>query len=133
MEYRQIVTKEDRDVLLELHCNANYAGEASWAKGASYEEYCSRWLSTPQPAEFLSDLEQTMSDPRTIAEILVEGGSTIGYIWVAFTDLAGYDLTVAEVKDVVVASGQRRRGIGRKLLERTAKVAREREKGGPSS
>ena len=57
--YRLIDVDEDRDLLLELHCRINYESETPWARRVLYERYREKWLSTPQPQEFLSHLAKS--------------------------------------------------------------------------
>jgi len=124
--YRAIDVKRDRDLLLEFHCRVNYDSETPYARTASYEQYRKKWLSTSQPEAFLSHLVETMKDERTMAEILEYNGSTVGYLWVKFTDIHDYIITVAEVMDIAVAPDYQRRGIGSKMLRHIQETARKR-------
>jgi GNAT superfamily N-acetyltransferase len=117
--------KGDKNVLLELHCAANYASETPWARRTPYGKYRDKWLSTPQPAAFLSDLARSLRDRRTITEIWeTDCGEAAAYAWVTFTDVEGYGITIADVRDIAVAEGFRRRGIGAKILRHIEAVAR---------
>jgi len=124
--YRAIDVKRDRDLLLEFHCRINYDSETPYARTASYEQYRKKWLSTSQPETFLSDLVESMKDERTMAEILEYNGSTAAYLWVKFTDIHDYGITVAEVMDIAVAPGYQRRGIGSKMFRHIQETARKR-------
>lgn len=116
----------DRSLLLELHCQANFESETPWARKVPYEEYREKWLSTSQPDSFISHLKETVKDQRTIAEILEEEGNPVAYIWVIFSDIQGYDVTVGEVMDVVVTPSYRHRGIGMKLMKHMERLSHAR-------
>ena len=109
---RPIDPERDRDTLLELHRMGNYDSETPWARTTSYDDYREKWLSTEQTDSFLTHLSQSMEDERTIASIWEEDG-----VWVAFREVEGYDVTIAEVNDIAVSVSHRRRGIGTEILE----------------
>jgi ribosomal protein S18 acetylase RimI-like enzyme len=92
----------------------------------SFDEYREKWMSTSQPETYLSDLARMMKEKRTIAEILEEDDFTVGYLWVTFTDVKDYDLTIAGIMDIAVAPNYQRRGIGTMMLRRAAKLAKKR-------
>ncbi len=122
---RPVDLSTDHDLLLEFRCEGNYESDSPWARRVSLQEYRRKWLSTPQPDEFLRSLAASLADPRTIAEIWEEGGDAVGFLWVVFGEFGGYDLTFAEVRDIEVIELRRRRGIGTQMLERAERVARE--------
>jgi ribosomal protein S18 acetylase RimI-like enzyme len=124
LHYREIDVDRDRDTLLEFHCRINYASEPMWARRIPYVHYRDKWLSTSQPASYLAHLTQTMQDERTLAEILEQNGTTVGYLWVTFTDIADYDITVAQVMDIAVAPQYQRRGLGLQMLKHIEVIAR---------
>lgn len=123
---RKIDIKTDRNMLLELHCLINYASDSPWARAIPFEQYREKWLNTSQPEVFLKDLAESMVDRRTIAEIWEDTGAVIGYLWVTFSEIGGYSITIAEVKDIIVTADYRRRGIGRKMLAYAEQLARHR-------
>jgi len=122
---RRVDIETDRGILLEFHCRANYESDTLWAKSMPFEQYREKWLSTSQPFSFLSALAESMKDGKTIAEIWEDKGQIIACVWVTFTDIPDYNLTIAEVKDIVVAPGFQRRGIGLKVLEHVEQLVRE--------
>ena len=95
--FRRININEDRDFLLEFHCRINFESETPYMRKLPYEEYHEKWLSTSQPESFLSDLAKTMKENRTIAEILEIDGVKVGYLWVTFTDVQDYGITIAGI------------------------------------
>jgi len=111
--------------LLEFHCRINYESETPFAREVPYEEYRQKWFSTPQPETYLSDLSKSIKDKRTIAEILEDNGNAVGYLWVIFADIQGYDMTVAEIMDIAVKPDYQRRDIGLLMLARIEKLAKE--------
>ena len=125
-QYRKIDVDKDREILLELHCLINYESETSYARRMSYEKYKEKWLSTSQPDEYILHLAKTMKDKRTMAEILEDDGTVAGYLWVTFTDVNDYDITIAEVMDINITTDYQRRGIGTKMMRHIEEVARER-------
>jgi ribosomal protein S18 acetylase RimI-like enzyme len=126
LRFRRIDIKNDRDLLLEFHCRINYESETPYMRKASYEEYRRKWLSTSQPRSFLADLEKTMNEKRTVAEILEVDDATAGYLWVTFTDVKDYNLTVAAIMDIAVAPNYQRKGIGTMMLRHIQDLSKER-------
>ena len=124
--YRRININEDRSLLLEFHCRINFESETPYMRKSSYEEYRQKWLSTSQPESFLSDLARTMKEDRTVAEILNDGDAEVGYLWVTFTDVQDYGITIAGIMDIAVASDYQRKGIGTMMLRHIEELAKER-------
>jgi ribosomal protein S18 acetylase RimI-like enzyme len=124
--FRAVDINKDRSILLEFHSRINYESDTPFARQGSYEKYREKWLNTSQPESYLSDLARTMKDSRTIAEILEDNGAAVGYLWVAFVDVKGYDITIADLMDIAVAPDHQRRGIGFMMMERIEKMAKER-------
>lgn len=126
LEYRDVHAERDRDTLLTFHCRINYESETPYARRMTYEQYRETWLRTPQPESFLSDLADSMQHERTLAQIVEDNGEVAGYLWVTFTDVPGYDVTIAEIMDLIVAPEHRRRGIGQRMMTTIEKEARKR-------
>ena len=126
IKIRPVDVNADKEILLEFHCCINFESESSWARAISYPKYREKWLSTDQPESFLADLRESMSDPRTIAEIWEEEDATIGYVWATFTEVRDYDLMIAEVNDIAVNQSYRGRGIGTEMLKHIEQLARDR-------
>jgi len=123
--FRRININEDRDFLLEFHCRINFESETPYARKLPYEEYREKWLSTSQPESFLSDLAKKMKENRTIAEILEIDSVKVGYLWVTFTDVQDYGMTIAGIMDIAVARDYQRRGIGTTMLRHVEELAKE--------
>ena len=118
----------DRDAVLDCHCADNYASEPDWARPGDYDAYRAKWLSSPQPEQIIASLSDPPADRRTLAELWREpSGSLVGFLWVTFIDVDGYDVTAAEMGDLYVASGYRRRGVATAML--AAAEARARQHG----
>ena len=124
--YRQIDIEKDRETLLEFHCQINYQSETEYARSTPYAEYREKWMSTSQPRSFLSHLEETMKDEKTIAEILEDVDTIVGYIWVIFSDIPDYNMTIAEIMDLAVMPDLQNKGIGTNILEHIEDIARKR-------
>lgn len=125
MVHRRIDVASDRERLLEMHCEINFACEPAWVRADGYRPYRERWLATDQPEAFLADVEQSLTDPRTLALILEDPPGTVAaYLWVRFTDVQGYDVTIAEIDDLWVAPERRRQGIATALVPFIAAEAR---------
>ncbi|HEY33452.1 MAG TPA: GNAT family N-acetyltransferase [Dehalococcoidia bacterium] len=123
---RSVDTKTDRDVLLEFHCRINYESECAWGRSNPYEQYREKWFSTSQPESYLKDLVESMKDERTIAEIWEDGNSVVAYLWVTFTNMPDYDISIAEINDIAVSPDFQRRGIALKLMVYIEQQALER-------
>ena len=123
---RAVDPERDRDVLLELHCAANYESDTRWARAVPYEAYREAWLASGQTETYLESLARSLDDPRTIAEMWEDDGEAVGYVWATFHDIEGYGLTFAEVDDICVFPGRRRRGVGLAMLRRVEMLAKER-------
>jgi len=125
LQYRRINIVKDRSILLELHCRINFESETPSAREVSYEQYREKWLSTSQPESYLKLLTKTMKDKRTIAEILEDNGILIGYLWVNLTEVEGYNITIAEVMDIIVVPDYQRKGIGTKMMKHIEEIAKK--------
>jgi ribosomal protein S18 acetylase RimI-like enzyme len=123
--FRVVDINKDRDILLEFHSRINYESDTPFARTVSYEKYREKWLNTSQPESYLSELAKTMRDSRTIAEILEDNGVAVGYSWVAFRDIEGYNITIAELMDIAVAPEHQRHGIGLMMMEHIEKIAKK--------
>lgn len=123
--FRVIDINKDRSILLEFHCRINYESDTPFARKVSYEKYREKWLNTSQPESYLSDLTKTMRDSRTIAEILEDNGVAVGYLWVAFIDVEGYDITIAELMDIAVAPDHQHHGIGLMMMKHIEEIAKK--------
>jgi ribosomal protein S18 acetylase RimI-like enzyme len=65
-----------------------------------------------------------MKDPRTVAEIWLEDGQRMGFLWVSFED-SPQQRIIATLRSLVVSPSHRRRGIGTMMLQATEAMARE--------
>ena len=126
LTYRTVDVDGDKDVLLELHCEANYATETPWAREMPYETYRAMWLASGQWGSYLDGLARSLDDVRTIVEIWQDDGVDVGYVWVTFHDVEGYGLTFAEVDDISVLPAHQRRGVGDAMLDRAESLSAER-------
>lgn len=127
MRLRPVDLAADRDLLLQAHCEVNFACDPAWARRGGRAAYRSRWLASDQPEAFLAGLRRSLDDRRTLAEIVEDPpGAPAAYLWVVFTDVEGHAVTLAEINDLWVAAAQRRHGIGRYLLGYIADEARRR-------
>jgi len=116
---RQINIEDDKKLILEFHCQTNYASDTPWARRTSYDQYRDKWFSTSQPDEFYSYFVETTQDPRTMAELWIddETDQVVGYLWVVFNDIKDYGLSVAEIYDLLVTPEFQGRGIGLQMLQ----------------
>ncbi len=123
--HRRVDVDRDVDTLLELHSHANYAYSSPWVRSCvSFEQFRDHWLTTQQPKEFLGSLIESLEDPRTVAELWKVDGEPAGFVWVRFTDIAGYAFTRADLDDLAVAPAFRRMGIGSRMMEFAEEAAR---------
>ncbi len=82
-------------------------------------------MRSSQPESFLSNLARTMDDDRTVAELWETGDDLVGYLWMIFTDLSDYELTIAEFMDLGVTPKYQGKGIGEKMIKRAEEHARK--------
>ncbi len=120
---RRIQLPSDCDAVLEFHCRINYESDTPYARRISYPDYREKWLSTSQPETFLAHLAHSMLDDRTLAEIWQVTGCPAGYLWMTFTDLPDYGLTIAELMDIAVLAEFQGREIGTKMIQRAEQHA----------
>ncbi|MDR0819148.1 MAG: hypothetical protein LBN43_06220, partial [Oscillospiraceae bacterium] len=82
--HRNIDLSKDKDYVLERHCRINYECDSPWKREMPYNDYQSEWLGLPsQIYGFLDALTGSVTDDRTIAEIITDGfGNIVGYLWV---------------------------------------------------
>ncbi len=121
---RRVDIQADQELVLEFHCLGNYESDVPWFRRAGWDGYRKEWLATPQPGEFLASLEDSLADSRTVAEIWEANGESIGFLWVTFSEVTGYDISLAEIRDLEVSPTHQRRGIGRLMLKSAERVAR---------
>lgn len=124
---RSIDLKQDRDFVLDMYCLRDWEGLPSWARTGSYLAFRAGWRQTSQPEVFLGDLERSMEDSRTVAELWQEGDTPVGFLWIVFSDMEGSGTTFAEIRALVVALTHQRRGIGGLMLRHAEAEAASRE------
>ena len=113
---RPIDLERDQDFLLDLYCLRDWEDLPSWARNPSYRQFRDGWLETTQPKLFLSDLNESLEDERTVAEVWMEGETPVGFLWIVFSDLENSKHTFAEIRALVVSISHQRRGIGGLML-----------------
>lgn len=113
---RPLDLERDRGFVLDLYCLRDWEDLPSWARNPSYHQYRTGWLQTSQASLFLSDLQESLEDKRTVAEVWVEGETPVGFLWIVFSDLENSHVTFAEIRALVVAIAHQRRGIGGLML-----------------
>lgn len=125
--HRKIDIIKDRDILLEFHCEINFQCSSESSKTVGYEKYREKWMNSKnQVDEYVSALNKTMTDVRTIADILEdENGSVLGYLWVTFSDIQDYNLTIAELNEIAVARDKRDTGIATYAMKYIEETSRE--------
>jgi GNAT superfamily N-acetyltransferase len=126
LSYRSADLKKDRDFILMMHSLGNFENDSASVRIGDLAAYRAWWGDTAQSAEFLELLAQSLEDERTIAEVWEEDGRPVGFLWVVFSRIAGYEVTVAEVNDLEVIASHQRVGIGTMLLQHAETIARER-------
>ncbi|NIQ07015.1 MAG: GNAT family N-acetyltransferase [Candidatus Korarchaeota archaeon] len=126
--YREINFAQDKEFLLQFHVKINYASETPFIrKVMNFTDYKEKWFNTSQPQRFLRDLKDSLKESRTIAQIVENAkGEAIGYLWVTFTDVTDYNVTIAEIMDIAVKKEFQGQGIGTNLMEYLENLARER-------
>lgn len=124
--YRPIDIKKDKKVILELQCRINYECESPYFQDKSYEKYQKKWLVSGQTKEFLSRLRKSMKEKRTIAVMVEENNEVVGYMWVQFFDVIGYDITYTEISELAVKPEYQRKGIATRMIKYIEDISRKR-------
>ena len=75
--HRRIDLDADHTALLDFHCEVNFDCESHWMRQLPFSDYRDKWLATDQPESFLSSLRESMADPRTVAEIWINGDASV--------------------------------------------------------
>ena len=120
---RPVSLNKDRDFVLDLYCLRGFDEMPAWARNASYNKFREGWLKTSAPQEFMDELEDSLADSRTIAEIWQEDGRVVGFLWVTFSDLYNEPVTTAQLRILAVQMSHQRRGIGGLMLRRAEEEA----------
>jgi ribosomal protein S18 acetylase RimI-like enzyme len=136
LHYRPIDIRKDKEIILELQCRINYECESPYFQDKSYEKYHKKWMSSGQTKVFLSHLRKSMKDKRTIA-VMVEKNHTdytdykkrlhrevVGYMWVQFFDVIGYNLTYTEISELAVEPKYQRKGIASRMIKYIEDISR---------
>ena len=139
LHYRPIDIRKDKKIILELQCRINYECESPYFQDKSFEKYRKKWMSSGQTKEFLSRLRKSMKEKRTIA-VMVEEDHTdytdykkrlhryvVGYMWVQFFDIIGYNETYAEISELAVLPEYQRKGIATKMIRYIERAVRKKE------
>jgi ribosomal protein S18 acetylase RimI-like enzyme len=117
LHYRPIDIKKDKKIILELQCRINYECESPYFQDKSYKKYKKKWLASGQTREFLSRLRKSMKEKRTIAVMVEENNEVVGYMWVQFFDVIGYDITYTEISELAVVPKCQRKGIATRMIK----------------
>jgi ribosomal protein S18 acetylase RimI-like enzyme len=125
LHYRPIDIRKDKKILLELQCRINYECESPYFQDKSYEKYQKKWLASGQTKVFLSRLRKSMKEKRTIAVMVEEKGEIVGYMWVQFFDIIGYNETYAEISELAVLPEYQRKGIATKMIRYIERAVRK--------
>lgn len=125
LSYRPADTVKDRDFILSMHSLGRFENDSASVRLGDLGAYRSWWGHTAQSDEYIDLVSQSLEDERTIAEIWEEDGRPVAFLWVVFSRIAGYEVTVAEVNDLEVAPSHQRLGIGTMLLQHAESLARE--------
>jgi len=126
MTYRANDLTNDREYILECHCRVNYECDTPRARAISYAQYRANWFNMPgQIAEFWGALTESMQDPRTIAELIIDSnGEIAGYFWARFYENAETKFAWLDLDDLYIEERYRRQGLAAKWLTRAEAHAR---------
>lgn len=128
LHYRPIDIKKDKKIILELQCRINYACDTPYSRKLypTYEKYHKKWMSTEQTKVFLSRLRKSLKNKRTIAKIVEDKGKVVGYFWVQFFDIIGYDETYVEISELCVFPEYQRKGFATKMIKYIEGITKKR-------
>jgi len=126
LSYRPANLDTDRDFIIAMHILGNFENDPASLRLGDINAYRAWWGHAAQASEFLEVIGETLQDERTIAEVWQEDSRPVGFLWVVFSRIAGYEMTVAEINDIEVAPTHQRLGIGTMILQHAEDLARER-------
>jgi ribosomal protein S18 acetylase RimI-like enzyme len=125
LSYRPVDLEKDRDFIMTMHSLGMFENDSASLRIGDLADYRAWWGQTAQSDEFLELLADSLEDERTIAEVWEEDGRLVAFLWVVFSRIAGYEVTVAEVNDLEVLPTHQRVGIGTMLMQHAEQLARE--------
>lgn len=114
---RNIDLERDKDFILESHCKINFKCESKWSIECGYDSYRSKWFSTDNPSKFLKALTKSLKESRSLGLIVQDGVKKIGYCWVSFCDIKDYDISIAEINDILIIDSYKNKGIASFLIK----------------
>jgi len=127
MKIRKVDIDKDRQTLLEFHCLTNCESNGRILRHSlTFGQYSKIWPESPGVGEYLTALEKSLEDKRTIAEVWEDKSKIVAYIWVRFHDYSHPKATVAEIDDILVIPEYQRKGIATQIIEYVEKTAKER-------
>jgi ribosomal protein S18 acetylase RimI-like enzyme len=125
LSYRPADLEKDRDFIMMMHSLGMFENDSASVSIGDLADYRAWWGQTAQADEFIELLANSLEDERTIAEVWEEDGRPVAFLWVVFSRIAGYEVTVAEVNDLEVLPTHQRVGIGTMLMQHAEQLARE--------
>jgi len=126
LSQRPIDLRNDEPFLLDLACQASFDSGDLWTRSRPYKAYRDQWLASPLRQAYVRDLQNSLEDARTVAEVWQEDGQPAGFLWLCFTD-SPFGFTSAALRQLTVAMTHQRRGIGTLMLK--SAVERSRQQG----
>ena len=125
--HRKINFDQDRDYILECHCQINYECDCPWARKIPYQQYREEWFRMRSQIEgFYSYLQETASETGTIAEIIEnEAGQRVGYLWALFHVDEDSGFRFAEIQDIFIEADFRQQGVAEALFCYAEEQARQ--------
>lgn len=106
----------DKTFILDCHCKINFKCASDWEVINGFEEFSNKWFTTKQPNEFLDILIDSLKDERALALVIKDDIKYIGYAWVRFFDIDDYNITIAEIEDILVIEEYQNKGIATFLI-----------------
>jgi len=124
LSQRPIDLPNDESFLMDLACQASFDSGDLWTRSQPYKAYRDRWLESPLPRAFVRDLQDSLEDSRTVAEVWQEDGQPAGFLWLCFAD-SPFGFTSALLRQLTVAMTHQRRGIGTLMLKSAVERCRQ--------
>ena len=122
VEFRPVCLEDERDFVLSMFVVRAFEAASEVQKRPGFAHYQQRWLASAEAGEAYRSIEASLSDPRTIAEIVVVDGVAAGFVWVTFEG-APYEPCHAELQLVAFRLNFQRRGLGRVSLHHVEELA----------
>ena len=125
VEFRPVCLDDDVPFVLEMFVIRAFESATEADGRVGLKRYHESWLESHRAKMERKALEESLKDPRTIAEVVVVDGVDAGFLWCTFVDEPGHP-TYVDLLLVAFKLNYQRRGLGRLAVQRVEQLAAER-------